>query len=194
MGLFDFLRSKDEKAIPEPGTPEFQAAVEGSALPDSQSVEMGEGGWTSADSKPTISTSGSAASNDPAEAAREALAKLGIDPSKANVEVDQTSETLDLRGTGAREKIVEVLRQHGIDADKKGQQIDAGSVPGLKEAILGALGEAGVQIPEAGGFGGGVAPPAQDPIAQVEHLAKKRDAGEITEAEFEAQKRELLGP
>jgi hypothetical protein len=33
MGLFDFLRGKDEKAIPEPGTPEFEAAVSGSALP-----------------------------------------------------------------------------------------------------------------------------------------------------------------
>jgi hypothetical protein len=192
MGLFDFLRSKDEKAIPEPGTPEFQAAVEGSALPDSQSVEMGETGWTSADSKTTVSTSGGG--DDPAEAAREALAKLGIDPSKADIEVEQTSQTLDLRGTGAREKIVELLRQHGIDPDKKGQQIDAGGVPGLQQAILGALGEAGVQIPEAGGFTGGVSPPEADPIAQIEHLAKKRDAGEITEAEFEAQKRTLLGP
>ena len=27
----------------------------------------------------------------------------------------------------------------------------------------------------------------------VEHLAKQRDAGEITEAEFEAQKKRLLG-
>ena len=27
----------------------------------------------------------------------------------------------------------------------------------------------------------------------IEHLAAKRDSGEITEAEFEAQKRRLLG-
>ena len=46
MGLFDFLRRKDEKAIPEPGTPEFDAAVQGSAIPDDQSVSMGESGWT----------------------------------------------------------------------------------------------------------------------------------------------------
>jgi hypothetical protein len=46
MGLF---RRKDERAIPEPGTPEFDQAVEGSALPDDsggQSVSMGEPGWT----------------------------------------------------------------------------------------------------------------------------------------------------
>jgi hypothetical protein len=42
MGLF---RRKDERAIPEPGTPEFEQTVEGSALPDDQSVAMGEAGW-----------------------------------------------------------------------------------------------------------------------------------------------------
>jgi hypothetical protein len=174
MGLFDFLRKKDEKAIPEPGTPEFEAAVQGSALPDSQSVEMGQTGWTNPDS------------------GEDALKQMGIDPSEVNVE-SSTSQTIDLRGTGAREKILEVLRANGIDPDKEGQQIDASSVPGLQEAIFGALGEAGVEIPAAGGFGGGVAPPQADPLAQVEHLAAKRDAGEITEAEFEAQKKQLLG-
>ena len=29
-------------------------------------------------------------------------------------------------------------------------------------------------------------------MAQIEYLATKRDAGEITDAEFEAQKRKLL--
>jgi hypothetical protein len=38
-----------------------------------------------------------------------------------------------------------------------------------------------------------VGAPQQDPLAQIEHLAAKRDAGEITEAEFEAQKKRLLG-
>jgi hypothetical protein len=42
MGLF---RRKREQAIPKPGTPEFEEAVEGSALPDDQSVSMGEEGW-----------------------------------------------------------------------------------------------------------------------------------------------------
>jgi hypothetical protein len=156
MGLFDFLRRRDEKAIPEPGTPEFEAAVQGSAIADQQSVAMGEPGWTS-------------------------------------TEAPEGAQTIDLRGTGAREEIVEVLRKHGIDPDKEGQTIDASTVPGLQEAILSALGEAGVQIPEAGGFGGGVGAPQQDPLAQLEHLAKQRDAGEITDAEFEAQKRKLLG-
>jgi hypothetical protein len=184
MGLFGFLRGKDEKAIPEPGTPEFDAAVAGSAIPDSQSVSMGETGWTG--------TSASASSGVPPEAA-EALQQLGIDPSKAQVDVETSNQTLDLRGTGAREEISKVLREHGIDPDKQGQTIDASNVPGLKEAILAALFKTGVDIPNAGGFGGGISPPPQDRLAQIEHLAKKRDAGEITDAEFLAQKQKLLG-
>lgn len=161
MGLFDFLRRKDESAIPRPGTPEFEAAVAGTAIPDAQSVQMGEGGWSSAD-----------------------------DP----VQVEQgPSQTIDLRGTGARENVEEVLRKHGIDPDKPGQQVDASSVPGLQQALLAALGMSGLQIPDAEGFGGGIDPPKVDPLAQVEYLASKRDAGEITDAEFEAQKRKLLG-
>lgn len=163
MGLFDFLRRKDEKAIPEPGTPEFDAAVSGSALPDAQSVSMGDEGWSSTGK-----------------------------PGEVTVE-SSSSQTIDLRGTGAREDIAKVLREHGIDPEKEGQTIDASTVPGLQEAIFKALGEQGVQIPGAGGFGGGVAPPPQDPIAQLEHLAKQKDSGAITEAEFEAQKRRLLG-
>ena len=50
-----------------------------------------------------------------------------------------------------------------------------------------------MRIPNAGGFGGEISGPEQDPLAVVEHLAKQRDAGEITEAQFEAQKKRLLG-
>lgn len=156
MGLFDFLRRNDEKAIPEPGTPEFEAAVAGTAIPDAQSVDMGESGWT-----------------------------------QPGADVDR--ERIDLRGTGAREQVEKTLREHGIDPDKEGQTIDASTVPGLQAAIMAALGQAGIRIPSAGGITGGVSPPAQDPQAQVEHLAKQRDAGELTEAEFQAQKRKLLG-
>jgi Short C-terminal domain len=177
MGLFGFLRGKDERAIPEPGTPEFEAAVHGTALPGS--VEMGGDGWTR-------TTPG----RNPAD---DAIRKAGVDPSEAEIQ-HQSTETIDLRGTGAREDVENVLREHGIDPDKQGQQIDASTVPGLREALLGALfGGSGLKIPNAGGFGGGISAPEQDPLAQVEHLAKQRDAGAISDAEFEAQKRQLLG-
>jgi Short C-terminal domain len=156
VGLFGFLRKKDERAIPAPGTPEFDAAVQGSALPDGQSVSMGEDGWTSPGSK-----------------------------------VETQNQTIDLRGTGAREQIEEALRESGIDPDKKGQTIDVSTVPGLQEKIGGILGKV-MPIPNAGGFGGGISPPKQDPLDQLAHLDKQRDAGKITDAEFEAQKRKLL--
>jgi hypothetical protein len=152
MGLFGFLKKKDERAIPEPGTPEFEAAVQGTALPDAKSVSMGESGWSSPDSK----------------------------------------QTIDLRGTGAREEVEEALRDSGIDPDKKGQTINAADVPGLQEKLTGILGKM-MPVPNAGGFGGGISPPKQDPLDQIAHLDEQRDAGKITDAEFEAQKRKLLG-
>jgi Short C-terminal domain len=176
MGLFSFLRPKDERAIPKPGTPEFDAAVQGTAIPDTQSVSMGESGWTS--------TSDS-------DAAQRALGELGIDPGQ--VEVEQNNQTIDLRGSGHREQVEKVLREHGRDPDKEGQTVDASKVPGLQKALLGVLTGAGFRIPNAGGFGGGISGPEQDPLAVVEQLAKQRDAGEITEAEFEAHKKRLLG-
>ena len=95
MGLF---RRKDERAIPDPGTPEYEAMVEGSALPDSRSVSMGEPGWTAPD-----------------------------------------RETSEPPGTGKQEEIEEVLREHGIDPEQKGQVIDASKVPGLRGALLKVL-------------------------------------------------------
>jgi hypothetical protein len=156
VGLF---KRKDERAMPDPGTPEFEAMVEGTAIPDEQSVSMGESGWSS--------TSGA--------------------------QVERTSETIDLRGTDTAEQLRETLKAHGIDPDKQqGQTIDASKVPGLRDSIGSILGQM-MNLPNAGGFGGGISPPKQDPVAVVEELARKRDAGEITEAEFQAQKRQALG-
>ena len=122
MGLFGFLRKNDERAMPEPGTPEFEAVVAGTAIPDSQSVSMGEPGWTEPGS----------------------------------------SQTVDLRGTGKREEIQEVLREHGIDPDQKGQTIDASQVPGLRQALIGALFRG---VPNSGGIGGGIPSPKKAPPA-----------------------------
>jgi hypothetical protein len=120
VGLFDFLRSKDERAMPEPGTPEFEQMVQGSAIPDEQSVSMGESGWTQ----------------------------------------PGASQTLDLRGTGKREEIQKVLREHGIDPDQKGQTIDASNGPGLREALIKALFRG---VPNSGGVGGGIPAPNEQP-------------------------------
>ena len=99
--------------MPEPGTPEFEATVAGTAIPDSQSVSMGESGWTNPDA----------------------------------------SQTLDLSDTGKRDEVREVLREHGIDPDEKGQTIDASRVPGLRGALLGTLFRG---VPNSGGIGEGI--------------------------------------
>jgi hypothetical protein len=111
MGLLSILRRRDERAIPEPGTPEFEAMVEGTAIPDSLSVRMGESGWASTSS------------------------------------LTPEAQTIDLRDTGAREKVEDALRRHGIDPDEKGQVVDASTVPGLRQAILEALGIPGLSRP-----------------------------------------------
>lgn len=113
MALFDFLRRKDETAIPDPGSREFRRAVEGSALPGSTGPAPA-GGWASFGDASSVEELGS-----------------------------------------------RVLRDHEIDPDKKDRTIDAASVPGLERTLM--------------------------------HLAQQRDAGQISEAEFEAQKRRLLG-
>jgi hypothetical protein len=125
VGLFSFLRKNDERAMPEPGTPEFDAAVAGTAIPDSHSVSMGESGWTQ----------------------------------------PGASQTLDLRDTGKREEIQEVLREHGIDPEQKGQTIDASTVPGLREALLKALFGG---VPNSGGIGGGISAPKKPPSDSAE--------------------------
>jgi hypothetical protein len=107
MGLLGFLRRGEEDAIPKPGTPGFEAAVRGSAIPDAQSVSMGEPGWTSTSSR-----------------------KPGS---------ERSTETVDLRGTGQRAEVERVLREHGIDPERKGQTIDASEFPGLREALLRVL-------------------------------------------------------
>lgn len=53
VGLGDFFRRLrgDQRAMPDPASPEFQQLVQGSALPGS--VEMNEDGWASAGAGPT---------------------------------------------------------------------------------------------------------------------------------------------
>ena len=46
MGFLSRLFGRDQKAMPDPGSPEFEAVVQGSALPGS--VEMGDEGWARA--------------------------------------------------------------------------------------------------------------------------------------------------
>ena len=168
MGLFDFLRGRDERAIPEPGTPEFDAAVAGSALPDAQTVQMGSEGWNSTTAEP--------------DAAEEELTKQFYDgvPTPGG-------GTINLRGVeGARQAIVEALRRRGIDPETgQRREMDADSVEGLQEEIMGILKHFGVQIPGMTAGLLGIGANVEDRLGQLEQL---RDAGMISDTEYEQQR------
>lgn len=62
------------------------------------------------------------------------------------------TQTVDLRGTGLREEILEALRQSGVDPRTAPPQIDATAIPGLQERIREALARRGVEDPGPGGI------------------------------------------
>jgi hypothetical protein len=84
VALFGFLRKNDQRAMPEPGTPEFEAAVQGTAIPDEQSVSMGEPGWT----QPGSSQSLDLGETGKREEVKEVLREHGIDPEKQGQTID----------------------------------------------------------------------------------------------------------
>jgi hypothetical protein len=110
MGLFGFLRRKDEIAMPDPGSPEFEAAVEGSAIPDSQSVSMGEPGWASTSQPIESSTSQTIdlRGQGHREQVEGVLRQHGIDP-------DQPGQTIDAsKVPGLRKALLSVLMGAGV--------------------------------------------------------------------------------
>jgi hypothetical protein len=84
-----------------------------------------------------------------------------------------------------------------VDGGKR--VIDARDVPGLREAVLKALSDHGVDLEHAASTAAGesAAPspapsgPAHD-LELLEHLTELHEAGALTDAEFEAAKRRIL--
>ncbi len=79
------------------------------------------------------------------------------------------------------------------------QVIDLSADPNAGAAMLSALeGATGQDLDGDGRVGGAPAaaaagPPGQDRLATLERLARLRESGALSEAEFEAEKRRLLG-
>lgn len=91
-----------------------------------------------------------------------------------------------------------------------GQVIDARNVEGLREAMMQALKQYGISVPDAAmgntmpaNFSAGMPTPASeapaaadddgDPVAKLEKLAELKKQGVLTDAEFSAAKAKLLG-
>lgn len=80
-----------------------------------------------------------------------------------------------------------------IDQGRK--VIDARDVPGLREAVLKALAEHGIDLEEGTSpatGSGTTAAQGSTPIGLLEDLAELHRAGALTDAEFEAAKRRIL--
>jgi hypothetical protein len=124
------------------------------------------------------------------------------------------SRVMDLQGHGQdlREAILGTLREHGVDAEK-GDQVSV-TDPDLQAAIFKTMSEHGLDVEQlgsaaafgAGGltFGGAKASfsarvegggdaEGSDTVGRLERLQELRERGALTDAEFEQQKRRILG-
>lgn len=179
MGFFDVFRSRRERE---------------SALPDGAQASIGE---------PTPPEDGGGG----AEADLSALGDLGslgelikqaASHGHLDVEVNQEpTKVMNLQGQGdeLRNAILQTLHQHGIDA-QKGEEVKV-TDPSLQQAIFQTLSQHGVdmsQIADGAALGTSSALGAEDDsIGQLERLQKLREQGVLTEAEFEQQKKRILG-
>jgi hypothetical protein len=146
VGLFDFFKRRREResAIqpPAPADTGGAQAVVGQ--------QVGGGGEFDVGSLNVQGVAGMAEG-------LEALAQLGPMIQKAiaegNVTIEQgPSQTIDMRGTGLREEIVGIMKQHGIDPEtaSPGENIDAAAYGDMQQQILAALAKHGID-PNASG-------------------------------------------
>jgi len=107
---------------------------------------------------------------------------FGSDPSSSSVtKVVVNSEDFDPSNAQHREAIETAEAMSGMDLDGDGKVAE-------RPAHAPAFGVGGV-------FGKAFGQPAAapDPISQLERLQRLRESGTLTEAEFEEQKRRILG-
>jgi hypothetical protein len=106
-----------------------------------------------------------------------------------------SAHAVDLRGQEElRDAVLATLRRHGVDAER-GQQVQV-TDPHLQQEIFKTLSEHGVDVTAvAGAVASDPAVPmgGEDTVGQLERLQRLREQGTLTDAEFEQQKREILG-
>jgi hypothetical protein len=84
------------------------------------------------------------------------LSQLGPMIQKAmaegNVTVEQgPTQTIDMRGTGLREEMLGIMKQHGIDPEAQtAQNVDAGAYGDMQKQLLEALAKRGIDPNAAG--------------------------------------------
>lgn len=89
------------------------------------------------------------------------MAQLGTSIQQAfasgNVQVQQMQpQVIDARGSGLRDEIFEIMKQHGIDPQSGAtHDFDASKMPEMQAQIMAALGQHGIQFPGQQGTGAG---------------------------------------
>jgi hypothetical protein len=125
VGLFDFFKKRREResAIPEAQLEGVDQPVVGQQV---QGAEQLPGGLDLSQLGPMIQSA----------------------IEQGNVTIEQgPSQTIDMRGSGLREEILGIMKQHGIDAEGGSQEsINAGDYPDMQRQILEALAKHGVNI------------------------------------------------
>jgi Short C-terminal domain len=164
-----FGREEDEPGPAVEVRPEPAAGGHGEPIVSFQSAPT-EATWTS------VTVNGRPVPPEQADAFRAAFEQLG------NVASLGASQVIDLRGVpGLRDAVLGAMREH------------VGDPAALQGAVLRALREHGVaagSIPPPSGSPQAAQP---DPVDRLRELGELRDQGVLTEAEFEAQKKRLLG-
>lgn len=134
MGLFDFFRNRRERE---------------SALRQAE-AEAELGGFANAEGQEVV---GQQVSGTPGlEGGQVDLSQLGSMIQSAiehgNVTIERgPSQTIDMRGTGLREEILGIMKQHGLDPEGgASMNVNAGDYGDMQKQIMEALSKHGVNI------------------------------------------------
>jgi septum formation topological specificity factor MinE len=153
VGLFDFFkRRRDrESAVPSPSPQVSPLSSQGDQPVVGQQFSAPPAAGTSGGFD--VSSLGGLAGL--ADAMKQAAAQGNVTQSSQTSPTTHAAfaakaahpEALDLRGTGLREEIVEIMKRHGIDPDSgamQGAQVNAASMPAMQAEMLEALKRHGI--------------------------------------------------
>ncbi len=137
MGFFSRRRKRES---PPPPTEQPGEALGSFASSEGQPVVGQQLGGTSGIEGAAATAEGLAALSVLGPMIQQAMAQ-------GNVQIEQdASQTIDMRGTGLREEILEIMRQHGVDAEAgtAARNVDASAYGDMQQQILAALAKYGI--------------------------------------------------
>ena len=161
MGLFDFFKRRREQEsalhLPDSGSESLGSFTKDEGVVGKQ---VGGGGEFSTSSVNIQGVAGMAEG-------LEALSQIGPMIQKAmaegNVTIEQgPSQTIDMRGSGLREEIMGIMKEHGIDAEAgTADNVQASDYGDMQQQILAALAKHGID-PNASGSTLDLRPKSED--------------------------------